>query len=76
MAGVKDPVLSVRCFLTETVKDWGQYLGQDHDREATDNVVKATKIGRPCGREDFVKQMEGLLNRRFKALPKGRPRKK
>jgi hypothetical protein len=29
MAGVEDPVLSGRCFLTETVKDWGQYLGQD-----------------------------------------------
>jgi len=70
---VADPLLSVRCFLTKTVKDWGQYLGQDQDREATAGVVKATKIGRPCGKEDFVKQMEGLLNRRFTARPRGRP---
>jgi len=75
-AGVVDQLLSGRCFLTETVKDWGQYLGQDQDREATAGVIKATKIGRPCGKENFVKQMEGLLNRRFTTLPRGRPRKK
>ncbi|MEI6314277.1 MAG: hypothetical protein WCO89_05360 [Syntrophus sp. (in: bacteria)] len=60
----------------EEVKDWGQYLGQDQDREATAGVIKATKIGRPCGKEDFVNQMEGLLNRRFTTPPRGRPRKK
>jgi len=76
MAGVEDPLLSGRCFLTETVKDWGQYLRQDQDLEATAGVIKATKVGRPCGREDFVRQMEGLLNRRFMAFPRGRPRKK
>jgi len=74
--GAKDQLLSGRCFLTETVKDWGQYLGQDQDREATAGVIKATKIGRPCGKEDFVKQMEGLLNRRLMTPPRGRPRKK
>jgi putative transposase len=73
ITGVADPVLAGRCFLSETVKDWGQYLRQDQDREATDGVIKATKIGRPCGSEDFVRQMEGLLNRRFTALPRGRP---
>jgi len=76
MAGVDDQVLSGRCFLTETVKDWGQYLGQDQDPEATTGVIKDTKIGRPCGKEDFVKQMEGLLNRRFTTLPRGRPRRR
>jgi len=74
-AGLVDPLLSGRCFLTESVNDWGQYLGQDQDREATAGVIRATKIGRPCGKEDFVKQMEGLLNRRFTTLPRGRPRK-
>jgi putative transposase len=76
MTGVQDQVLSGRCFLTETVKDWGQYLGQDQDREATAAIVKATKIGRPCGKDDFVQQMEGLLDRRFTALPRGRRWKK
>jgi hypothetical protein len=77
MAGVEeDQLLSGRCFLTETVKAWGQYLRQDPDREAIAGVIKATKIGRPCGKEDFVSQIEGLLNRRFTARPRGRPRKK
>ncbi len=75
VAGVEDKILSGRCFLTETVKDWGQYLGQDQDREATAGIIKATKIGRPCGKEDFVRQIEGLLNRRFMTLPRGRPLK-
>jgi putative transposase len=73
ITGVEDPVLSGRCFLTETVEDWGQYLGQDPDRESTIGVIKATKIGRPCGNEDFVSQMEGLMNRRFAARPPDRP---
>ena len=76
ITGIKDLVLSGDCFLTETVQDWGQYLREDRDREATDGVIKATNIGRPCGTEDFVKQMEGLLNRRFTILPRGRPWKK
>ncbi|MBU4581922.1 MAG: transposase [Proteobacteria bacterium] len=76
VTGAHDPILSGRCFLTETVKDWAKYLGEDQDREATDSVIKATKIGRPCGKEDFVRQMEGLLNRRLTASPRGRPWKK
>ncbi len=76
MAGVEDHVLSGRCFLTETVKDWGQFLGQDEDSESTAGVIKATKIGRPCGKEDFVKQMEELLNRQFVTRHRGRPGKK
>ena len=58
------------------VQDWAKYLGEDQDREAADSVIKATKIGRPCGNEDFVKRMEGLLNRQLTASPRGRPRKK
>ncbi|MDZ4165690.1 MAG: transposase [Smithellaceae bacterium] len=76
ITGVHDPVLSGRCFLTETVKDWARYLGEDPDREATSNVITATKIGRPCGKEDFVKQMERLLNRSLTTPPRGRPWKK
>jgi putative transposase len=76
LTGVHDPIMSGRCFLTERIEDWGRYLGEDQDREATEEVVKATKIGRPCGKEDFVKEMESLLNRRLTAPPRGRPWKK
>jgi putative transposase len=70
-----DPVLSGRCFLTETVTDWASYLGADPDREATEGIIKATRSGRPCGREEFVQQIEGILHRRLAAPPRGRPRK-
>jgi putative transposase len=73
ITGVHDPILSTRCFLNETIKDWARYLGMDSDQEATKYVIKATKNGRPCGSEDFVKQMERSLNRRLTARPRGRP---
>ncbi len=76
ITGAHDPILSGYCFLTETVKDWAQYLGEDQERESANEVIKATKIGRPCGGEDFVRQMEELLNRRLTAPPRGRPWKK
>lgn len=76
MTGAKDRLLSGRFFLTETVTDWGRYLGQDPDREATKGLIQATQTGRPCGGEDFVRHVEGLLERRFTTIPRGRPRKR
>lgn len=73
--GADDPLLSY-CFMAESMVDWGQYLGEDQDRDAAENVIKATRAGRPCGGEDFVSRIERLLNRRFAARPRGRPRKK
>jgi putative transposase len=74
IAGIPDAVLSGHCFLTETVKNWRQYLGEELDMDAQNNVIKTTNSGLPCGTIDFVKQMEGLLRRRLIALPIGRPR--
>lgn len=73
VTGVHDPVMSARCFLTETIGDWARYLGTDSDQEAMESVIKATKIGRPCGGDDFVKQMEQSLNRPLTARRPGRP---
>lgn len=73
VTGVHDPVMSARCFLTETIGDWARYLGTDSDQEAMESVIKVTKIGRPCGGDDFVKQMEQCLNRPLTARRPGRP---
>lgn len=72
--GLHDPVLSASCILTEMVSDWRQYLGDQQDSEAQIKIIKATNSGHPCGADEFVKQMEIVLNRRFTALPAGRPR--
>ncbi|MBU4372556.1 MAG: transposase [Proteobacteria bacterium] len=76
ISGQPDSVLSGHCFLTDTVKDWGRYLAEDLDPTAKDDLIKATASGRPCGGEDFLRQMEALLGRRFIALPAGRPSSK
>lgn len=73
ISGVRDPVLSGRCFLTETVADWRQYLGMNQDAEAEAAIVKATITGRPCGQADFIQQMEQHLGRKLTFLPRGRP---
>jgi putative transposase len=71
-----DPVLSGRCFLTETVQDWRQFLGEEKDLDARKQLIKATGNGHPCGAEDFVRQIESLTGRRFQPRPAGRPRNK
>jgi putative transposase len=73
--GAHDRVLSTRCFLTERIEDWARYLGTESDREATESVIKATKVGRPCGSDDFVSAIEQSLNRQLTPRPRGRPRK-
>jgi len=78
VTGAGDPILA-KCFMMETVKDWGQYLGADEDQEAADNVIQATKVGRPCGEEGFIPFIEQQdIDFRtggcpVKHLPPGRP---
>lgn len=81
IAGESNPVLSGRCFLTETVTDWRQYLGTGPgqgtgpDTNEETALIKATLTGRPCGGEDFVKDVEEHLGRILTPQPRGRPRK-
>ncbi len=76
IVGIRTPPLSGRCFLMETVQDWRKYLSSEgSDRAGRDAIVKATKSGHPCGPEDFVKRIEGILGRTFATRPRGRPRK-
>jgi hypothetical protein len=73
--GGPDPILSGNCFLKTREPDWRRYLGEEKDPEARKRVIKATGSGHPCGSEDFVKMMEGIIGRRFLPRPAGRPRK-
>ncbi len=75
IAGEANPVLSGRCFLTETVADWRQYLGTGLGSAEEATVMKATLTGRPCGGEDFIKDVEERLGRSLTPQLRGRPRK-
>jgi putative transposase len=72
VTGSADPVLTGHCLLVETIRDWKQYLTETPDAAAQTNLIKATKTGRPCGKDDFVTRLEALLSRRFATLPPGR----
>jgi len=74
--GAADPVLSGNCFLTETIRDWREYLAEVPKPAVQEAIIKATASGRPCGEDAFVKKMETLLHRSFIPLPSGRPRVK
>lgn len=73
VTGIADPVLSGRCFLVETIRDWKQYLAEAPNQTAGTKLIKSTKTGRPCGEDGFVTRLETLLCRRFATLPPGRP---
>ncbi|MCU0577079.1 MAG: transposase, partial [Desulfobacterota bacterium] len=63
--GTPDPLLNAHCFLTESVRDWREYLAEAADEEERSNLIKATKSGRPCGSEAFIAHMEETLKRNF-----------
>lgn len=74
ITGIPDPILTGRCFLSDTVLDWRQYL-VDQNADAQKEVITATHKGHPCGSMDFIRKMEATVHRRFIPHPAGRPRK-
>ena len=70
-----NPVLEYEFYLIKEIEDWAAYLTAGDDEELINNIRKNMKTGRPCGDDDFIKKIESLLDRRLKALPRGRPPK-
>jgi len=70
-----DPVLSGDCYLAEHIQDWLGYLKEREDDAMVDTIRSNSKTGRPCGDDGFMQTIEGIVGRRLKALPKGRPKK-
>jgi len=71
-----DPLLSGEFYLAEEIEDWQGYLREQGEKVFIDNIVKSVQSGRPCGDENFVKQVEQKIGKSLKVLPKGRPRKR
>ena len=70
-----DPVLSRDCHLTEQIQAWLGYLEEKEDDSMVDMIRRNSKTGRPCGDDSFIQIIEGMIGRKLKALPKGRPKK-
>lgn len=56
--------------------EWGKYICNLDDREFMKKIKKYTLTGRPFGEITFIKALERKFERRLKALPRGRPKKK
>ena len=70
-----DTVLSRDCYLTEQIQDWLGYLDERENDTMVDTIRSNSKTGRPCGDDGFMQTIEGIVGRRLKAMPKGRPKK-
>jgi len=73
---VSDEILSKDCPLLGEISNWGAYLKEREDNDVLTNIRKNGIMGRPCGDDSFIKKLERRFERRLKALPRGRPRKK
>ena len=70
-----DDVLTHDCYLEDEIKDWSAYLRDMDDKVLVESIQKNSMTGRPCGDDGFIEIIEGIVGRRLKALPSGRPRK-
>lgn len=70
-----DLILSDNCYLEREIRDWIGYLRGEEDKQLIENIRKNSMTGRPCGDDIFIELMEGVIGRRLRALPWGRPRR-
>lgn len=70
-----NPILADECYLTKEIENWAAYLMTNDDDELINNIRKNMKTGRPCGDDGFIEKIESSLDRRLRALPRGRPPK-
>ena len=74
-AGSEDPVLRLPCPIEPRVDAWAAYLRGPGDPAAIEALRKNMKTGKPCGDREFIRALEGSLNRNLTVRPRGRPRK-
>jgi len=61
------PLLSKDCYLEQEIKDWQVYLGERDDEQLGKDKMKSSMTGRPCGDDEFIRSIEGLLGRKLKS---------
>ena len=68
-------ILDHDCYLENEIKDWEAYLSEKEDKALVESIRKNSITGRPCGDNSFIESIEGIVGRRLRALPWGRPKK-
>ena len=75
LSGENSPLLHEPAWLDPAEQDsYADYV-KNSDTEIENEILKATKTGRPFGTEFFIDEMEISLNRSLRPKPLGRPRK-
>jgi len=72
---VSDGILSDTCHLCDEIDDWSQYLRDDETAEVLEQLKMNVISGRPCGDEEFIKEVEAVVGKSLTIRPRGRPRK-
>lgn len=72
--GIEDSLLSNDALfgLDRQVDDWALWLSQVDDRKKIDNLRKCTMTGRPCGSDEFIRNVERMTNRVVRKKSPGR----
>jgi putative transposase len=53
--------------------NWSAWLHDPEDEDVLKKLRLCTRTGRPCGTKNFADELEAHLDRRLRALPRGRP---
>jgi putative transposase len=62
--------------LNERVDNWPEFFGQDVDTAVAEKMRKHEQTGRPLGSENFVVNLERILDRMLRPKKAGRKPKK
>ena len=70
-----DILLCKESYLSKDIPDWGLYLMVNEDTDSIECIRAKTRLGHPCGENNFMKKLEKKLGRKLNNNKRGRPRK-
>lgn len=75
ITGANDPLLDATPWLSPEERHAYAEFVRDEDEETDDAIRRATRTGRPYGRDQFIDQLEFQLNQSIRPKKPGRPHK-
>ena len=75
ITGINDPLLYATPWLSPQERSAYAEFVRDEDEEADSAIRRTTRTGRPYGTDQFIDQLEFLLNQQLRPVKPGRPPK-
>jgi len=73
--GLHDEILGEALFKSRQMEDYVELMKAGIKDEEINNIRNHTRSGHPIDSESFIMKMERKLDRIFKVMPRGRPKK-